>query len=81
MLHIYTYYVCIHILFILCIYIYDYIFIYYAPAKNILYTVYIYHIVTFRRFYKCLDLQDAPGQKQGVNTPRKTFSRTFPFCP
>lgn len=74
----YTYFIYIMYIYI---YIYDYIFIYYAPAKNILYTVYIYHIVTFRRFYKCLDLQDAPGQKQGVNTPRKTFSRTFPFCP
>lgn len=36
--------------------------------------LYVYDIVTFARIYKCLDLQDAPGQKQGVNTPQATPS-------
>ena len=36
--------------------------------------LYVYHIVTFARIYKCLNLQNAPGQKQGVNSPQATPS-------
>ena len=36
--------------------------------------LYVYHIVTFAQIYKCLDLQNAPGQKQGVNSPQATPS-------
>lgn len=43
--------------------------------------LYVYHIVTFARIYKCLDLQNAPGQKQGVNTPprKKPSAELSPF--